>query len=1207
MFNARKFRGSITANSSLFIDINNDVYYSGTNTNALPSSVSSPTKMNLGSKKGRCVVTTGAFSLIACTDGVVYIINSTTSGTPTQIVIPGGRLGISVGAGSYGNRGFIVCTDGTLWQISGTSTPTQITIGGYSAVDVLVGDAANLILCSDGTLLSYGSNDQGQLGRPNVNTSTPTPINLTGKTVTSFGAGGWHSAVTTSDGQLYVFGYSGEGATTLGSDTPVPTLVSIPGGRLAAGVTCGQRNTYVTCTDGTLFCTGQNGGTFGNGTTSNTNSLTQVTIPGGKSVVGIGAGSDHAILLASDGTLMTTGNDGTEQLANGASGSTNTWTAISLTSTPYSPDPVPTPVTRTPLSKSVYATNYYVLGPSGTVGSIGTTGGYVVINGLTGSAGPTGASGPTGSAATGPTGPTGSAATGATGPTGTIGSTGATGSAATGATGPTGAAGSGGATGSTGPTGATGTTGFTGSQGATGPTGAGGATGATGFTGSQGATGSAGTGATGPTGTPGVTGLTGATGPTGTAVASSALLFSLSTTTTGLTGGTSYTLKCTGQDAVIGGLSGYDPTTGRFTNSSSDALAVQADVRINTDQGNLDLDFRKSDGVTDTSVWKSQFLGYSDTSLSQTVILQPSEYMYVQYKLEGPTGYSLYSTLTKQQFTRLAGGAGSAGAAGATGPTGPAGGGGGLPSGNLTGNTLVWNQTQAAHIVQSTTALLNSYNITQASGAVALGLNNATFSGSWSAIGSLQQSTGAIAIGNSASLFGVQNTGAITIGLSAANYTTMRAGALAIGREAGPSGVSAVQNSNSVAIGYRAGYTSVSLGENAIAIGTSAAAKTTAMNVIAIGNNALGGTVPGANYIEAIGIGSYAGAAVGASNSISIGNQAGSNTAPYAISIGYQANAEKASFSGGDNSVSLGNQAGRYGTGGSNTIALGLQAGFSNQDDNTIAIGTNAGNYIQSASAVAIGTGAGCSTQGASAIAIGVGAGFSSQGAYSIAIGTAAGSNGQPTSNIALNATNTGLNPATTGLYINPIRPTTNQTFSLYYNSTTCEVSYSNAPTGGGGGGSSDSAYISTILVYDPTLGGGNYFSTTPQSIVAAPGDDSSPGTVTIPVYSLTRNTIVVSGTVTVRIASGTAAMYIYAYASVGAPFSNTDPIILTRTENIVGDVYITLPFTIPMKLGVHYGNSGGTDYDSVSVYMYTSTGNAYILNTNISLAFASY
>jgi hypothetical protein len=81
-------------------------------------------------------------------------------------------------------------------------------------------------------------------------------------------------------------------------------------------------------------------------------------------------------------------------------------------------------------------------------------------------------------------------------------------------------------------------------------------------------------------------------------------------------------------------------------------------VRINTDQGNLDLDFRKSDGVTDTSVWKSQFLGYSDTSLSQTVILQPSEYMYVQYKLDGPTGYSLYSTLTKQQFTKLAGGAG---------------------------------------------------------------------------------------------------------------------------------------------------------------------------------------------------------------------------------------------------------------------------------------------------------------------------------------------------------------------------------------------------------------------------------------------------------------------------------------------------------------------------------------------------------------------
>jgi hypothetical protein len=382
------------------------------------------------------------------------------------------------------------------------------------------------------------------------------------------------------------------------------------------------------------------------------------------------------------------------------------------------------------------------------------------------------------------------------------------------------------------------------------------------------------------------------------------------------------------------------------------------------------------------------------------------------------------------------------------------------------------------------------------------------------------------------------------------------------------------------------------------------------MNVIAIGNNALGGTIPGTNFIEAIGIGSYAGAAVGASNSISIGNQAGSNTAPYAISIGHQANAEKALFAGGDNSVSVGNQAGRYGAGGSNTIAIGLRAGFSNQDDNTIAVGTDAGNYIQGSSAIAIGAGAGCSTQGASAIAIGIGAGYSSQGAYSIAIGNSAGSNGQPTSNIAINATSVGMNPDTTGLYICPIRPTDNQTFSLYYNSTTCEVSYSNAPTGGGGGGgSSDSAYLSTVLIFDPICsgGGGGTISTSPHNIIADPFDACEAGSVQMPVYSLTRNTIMVSTTVTVKINSGQPDMYIYAYASTDGPYADTDPIILARTESVGSNIYLTLPITIALKLDVHYGNSGGFDYDFIKIYMYTSAGSFLLLNGNISFTFSSF
>ncbi len=2277
MYNVRKFRGSITANSSVFIDVNNDVYYSGTNTNALPSSVSTPTQMNLGGKKGRCVVTTSAFTLIACTDGTVYIINASTSGVPTQIVIPGSRLGVSVGGGSYGHRGFIVCTDGTLWQISGTSTPTNIDIGAYSAVDILVGDAANLILCSDGTLLSYGGNDQGQLGRPSVNIGTPTPINLTGKTVTSFGAGGWHSAVTTSDGLLYVFGQGGDSATTLGVDQPVPTQLSIPGGRLAAGVTCGPRNTYVVCTDGTLFACGQNNGMMGNGSTSTLTSLTQITIPGGKLAVGIGAGSDHAILLTSDGTLMTTGSDGSEQLANGASGSTNTWTAITLTTRLYSPDPVPEPITQPALSKSVFANNYFVLGPSGTVGSIGASGGYVVIEGLTGGAGatgPTGASGTSGSTgATGPTGagssldlttlssaavlfnknatlagiddftftPTspagwsyalqpgitgsadgfalasdsagnvyvggiftaaggisasniakwngsswsalgtgvnnyvfaiaiapngdvyvggvfttaggssanriakwdgstwsavgtgfdgacralrfdsagnlyaggdfstaggtsaariavwngstwfalgtglagaspgrcysieidssdnvyfggeftsangvsanyvvryssgtfsalgtgiggatsvnivkliggnlyvggtftsaggnsasniavwngsawstlgsgfnnaclgiagtstssiyftggfttaggssanyvaiwngsafsaigsgfnsfgrallynsvrsqyfftglfttangsaaagivaysmpaslnnelyvagnftltssltlsnipyistpqqyltynsttklvsysaisggGAGATGATGPTGGTGATGVTGptgATGAGATGPTGAGinvstipnssilfnisssvtgftgftftpgmaqylpgtqtwsslttgtnstvftifidldnsvyigggfntaggttankiakwngsswntlgsgfngnvysiikgldntlyaigdfteadgtsanyvaswngsswsalgsglnitafggaigldgslyvtgsfttaggisaekiakwdgsswsalgsgfndtgrsiaigsdgsvyvsgeftvaggltvnriakwngsawsalgsgfnarslaihygsdgnlyaggdfstaggnaitriakwdgsswsavgtgvdaecfsvyygqngilyagglftsaggqpasrlaqwdgtswssmgtasgsitviraitisndgtlytgglfsdidgsptssniaswsaftletttgtqyingisqiyglalmpsitqptgefstttlwvssnklmfgssifegatgatgtsgvigatgptGTGGATGTTGSTGATGTTGATGITGATGPTGLGdtgatgstgatgatgptgqgdtgptGASGVTGPTGSTGVTGATGQGATGPTGVTGAGGATGATGPTGTAPASAALLYSLSTTTTGLTGGASYILKCTSQDAVLAGLSGYDPVTGYFTNQSSDALAIQADVRLNTDQGNLDVDFRKSDGVTDSSVWRSQFLGYSDTSMSQTVLLQPSEYMYVQYMLEGPTGYSLYSTLTKQQFTKLAGGGG----VGVTGPTGPAGGGGGgtvtfpyildnvntrsnatistfssfsalftdessvsqfydltpaldsdtqmvtldasvtlgavttinqlyvyaicnsaadgsgstlnatstmsiftrlgaisgtdriiapinltlkrdvhfdatrkyvqlylaassattnaatcasdtipvrliglsgsagptgpaggtsLPSGIFTGNTLIWNQTATNYTMQSTTTNINAYGYIQAEGASAIGINNMYFSGAWFQNSGGSQSTGALAVGYRAASGTNQGSGAIAIGYLAAGQGsgTQQSNTIAIGTESGP-GFSRTQNEGAIAIGYGAAKsTSGNQQNNAIAIGSECGIHQ-GQRSIALGYRAHWATGLLAPP-DVIAIGTYAGSSNGLSDvpkTIAIGAYAGQSNGSNGISIGTYAGNQNDS---NHNSISIGNYAGFYNlqfNGSSNIVAIGSYAGFSNQYADAISIGTAAGNTSQGIGSIAVGSGAATSSQGTNAIAIGVGAGATSQGPYSIALGYQAGFSSQSVSSIVLNATMSGLTSATPGLFIDPIRDDANQTWSLYYNSTTKEVTYTNAPTGGGGGGSSDSAYISTMIVYDPSCGdnNGGTISTTPHNIVADPFDSCLQGSVQMPVYSLTRNTIVVSTSVSIRIAGNEPAMYIYAYASTGGPFANTDQIILARTESISSTIYLTLPITITLKLGIHYGNSGGIDYDSLSIYLYTSAGSFLLLNGNMSLTFASY
>ena len=96
---------------------------------------------------------------------------------------------------------------------------------------------------------------------------------------------------------------------------------------------------------------------------------------------------------------------------------------------------------------------------------------------------------------------------------------------------------------------------------------------------------------------------------------------------------------------------------------------------------------------------------------------------------------------------------------------------------------------------------------------------------------------------------------------------------------------------------------------------------------------------------------------------------------------------------------------------------------------------------------------AGRLTQGDSAIAIGPQAGCYYQGQNSIAIGYYAGVTGQAANSIVLNASSSkNVNAANTGFFVNPIRAT-GSNYTLGYNPTTSEVTYSL------GGGSSGTGY----------------------------------------------------------------------------------------------------------------------------------------------------
>jgi hypothetical protein len=214
---------------------------------------------------------------------------------------------------------------------------------------------------------------------------------------------------------------------------------------------------------------------------------------------------------------------------------------------------------------------------------------------------------------------------------------------------------------------------------------------------------------------------------------------------------------------------------------------------------------------------------------------------------------------------------------------------------------------------------------------------------------------------------------------------------------------------------------------------------------ISLGRNA-GQTSQGA---QSVAIGYNAGSSNQLTNSVAIGSSAGSSSQfDQAVAIGIYAGQFRQGYTtgttAGGSSVAIGANAGRSNQQPSAT-AIGVQAGTSNQGSGAVAIGVNSGFTGQGINATSVGNLAGNANQGASAVAIGVYAGQTGQGSNAIAIGNSAGRSNQPSNSIVLNASGTVLNgSAGNAFYVNPVRGATGP-HSLYYDTTTKEVTYAAA------------------------------------------------------------------------------------------------------------------------------------------------------------------
>ncbi len=228
-----------------------------------------------------------------------------------------GRIGINVSDNSRY----------TVPQLVDTTSGSAL--AGKFVVALAAGDYHTLALCSDGTVVGWGGNSQGQLGTNNFNDAIrPVAVNTTsgtsalfGKTVVAIAAGGQHSVALCSDNTL-----AGWGTNTLGevgdntfTRRTTPRAVVNTGalaGKTIIAIEAGTNNSMALSSTGLVV-------TWGQSTTLGNNSGIESPVPvnvdtsgalSGKTVVSIKTGGGHCVALCSDDTLVAWGTNDNGQL-----------------------------------------------------------------------------------------------------------------------------------------------------------------------------------------------------------------------------------------------------------------------------------------------------------------------------------------------------------------------------------------------------------------------------------------------------------------------------------------------------------------------------------------------------------------------------------------------------------------------------------------------------------------------------------------------------------------------------------------------------------------------------------------------------------------------------------------------------------------------------------------------------------------------------
>jgi alpha-tubulin suppressor-like RCC1 family protein len=249
-----------------------------------------------GALAGKAVVAIAAGSyhnLALCSDGTIaawgfnnhgQLGDGTTSTARAPVLVRtdgalAGKQAVAVAAGAY--QSYALCSDGTIaaWGYNdegelgnggttGSPVPVAVdasgTLAGRQVTAISAGLYHALAICTDGTLVSWGFNQRGQLGNSNtIDSASPIGIGssgaLAGKSVRAIGTGAYHSLALCTDGSLAAWGHNSQGQIGVAGINQSTLPVALPQpGRPLAGLAVGANHNLLRFADGGLTAWGSN-------------------------------------------------------------------------------------------------------------------------------------------------------------------------------------------------------------------------------------------------------------------------------------------------------------------------------------------------------------------------------------------------------------------------------------------------------------------------------------------------------------------------------------------------------------------------------------------------------------------------------------------------------------------------------------------------------------------------------------------------------------------------------------------------------------------------------------------------------------------------------------------------------------------------------------------------------------------------------------